>query len=502
MRHSPPGFGEVAARREFLRLSGRMGVGALLVAEASALAACASTSSPSSATSSAAAASDSLPRPPEIAGGTITASIGSQPVWSGTATTVWTLGGQFPGPTIRVVRGATFSARVENRLPEATNVHWHGLAAPPEMDGHPSDLISPGQSREVTFPVADRAGTYWYHPHPDGRTARQVYGGMAGFFIVEDPAEASLGLPSGEYDLPLVLQDRRTSAARSLDYDPGPMDVVSGLLGDAVLVNGRPGAELAAAATLYRLRLLNGSNARVYRLAFTDGRTFQVIGTDAGLIERPVAAASVDLGPGERVELLVDLSRDPVGSVVLLRSLPFGVPGGMGGGMMMGTGGAAQGAALDVLRLRVDRPGPAARIPASLVPLERLDPAEAASRQVFTLAMGMPPVAGAFTINGRSYDARRVDVRARRGILELWEVRNASSEPHPFHVHGTSFQVVARTSGALGPHEQGWKDTVLTWPGETVTLAIRFERHAGLYVLHCHNLEHEDAGMMLNMEVA
>ena len=372
------------------------------------------------------------------------------------------------------------------------------------MDGHPTDLIAPGQARDIAFPVVDRPGTYWYHPHPDGRTARQVYGGMAGFLLVEDGREAVLGLPSGEYDVPLVIQDRRTSADRSLTYAPGPMDLMAGVLGDAVLVNGKPDAVLSVAATLYRLRLLNGSNARVYRLAFADGRPFQAIGTDGGLLDRPVPVTIVDLGPGERVELLVDLGRDPIGTSLLLRSLAFSVPGGMMGGMMpgMGGGGLPQGAALDILRLRVERSGPLARVPEVLVPLERLDPAQAAGTQVFVLAMGMPPVAGAFTINGRSFDARRVDVRARRGRLELWEIRNASSEPHPFHVHGTAFQVVSRTSGPLGAHELGWKDTVLTWPGETVILAIRFEQYAGLYVLHCHNLEHEDAGMMLNLEVS
>jgi FtsP/CotA-like multicopper oxidase with cupredoxin domain len=484
-------------------MTGRLGMGALFAAEAAALAHCGGAAG--SATAPGTSGLDptgTVARPAEIGGGTIVASVGSQAIWPGTSSAVWTLGGSFPGPTIRVANGAAFSARIENRLPEPTNVHWHGLASPPGMDGHPSGVIAPGQSREIAFPIVDRAGTYWYHPHPDGRTARQVYGGMAGFFIVEDPREAALGLPGGEYDVPLVIQDRRTSTDRSLDYNPGPMDLMSGVLGDAVLVNGRPDAVLSAAATLYRLRLLNGSNARVYRLGFADSRSFLVIGSDGGLLERPASVTSVDLGPGERVELLVDMTRDPVGASVLMRSLAFTVPIGMGGGMMMGGSGAAQGTALDVLHLRVEKAGPAARVPDTLLPLERLDPARAGATQVFTLAMGMPPVTGAFTINGRSFDARRVDVRARRGSLELWEVRNASSEPHPFHVHGTSFQVVARTSGPLRAHEQGWKDTVLTWPGEAVTLAIRFEQYAGLYVLHCHNLEHEDAGMMLNLEVS
>ena len=477
------------------------------MAEAAALADCGGTAGPTTAPDVPAPGfASTVTRPTEIGGGPLAAAVGSQTIWPGATTAVWTLGGSFPGPTIRVGRGASFSARIENRLSEPTNVHWHGLGSPPETDGHPSDVIAPGQSRDIAFPIVDRAGTYWYHPHPDGRTARQVYSGMAGFFIVEDGHEAALGLPSGEYDVPLVLQDRRTSTDRSMTYAPGPMDLMAGILGDAVLVNGKPEAVLPVAATLYRLRLLNGSNARVYRLAFADGRSFHVIGTDGGLLERPVPVTGFDLGPGERVEILVDLARDPVGTSTLLKSLAFTVPGGMGVGMMPGMGGGgggvSQGTALDVLRLRVDRSGPSARVPAALVPFERLDPAAAEGTQAFTLSMGMMPVAGAFTINGRSFDPRRIDVRARRGRLELWEIRNASSELHPFHVHATSFQVVSRTSGPLAAQDLGWKDTVLTWPGETVTLAIRFERHAGLYVLHCHNLEHEDAGMMLNLEVS
>ena len=504
-RIRPPSREAHLDRRDFIRAAGGLGLGSLLAAEAATLTGCGGSAGSTTAPDAPAAdLASTVTRPPEMTGATLAASMVSQTIWRGATTTVWTLGDSFPGPTIRVGRGAGFSARIENRLSEPTNVHWHGLASPPEMDGHPSDVIPPGQSRDIAFPIVDRAGTYWYHPHPDGRTARQVYGGMAGFFIVEDGRETTLGLPTGEYDVPLVIQDRRTSPDHSLTYAPGPMDLIAGVLGDTVLVNGRPDAVLPVAATLYRLRLLNGSNARVYRLAFADGRSFHVIGTDGGLLERPVSVARVDLGPGERVELLVDLTSDPVGTSILLKSLAFPVSSGMMGGMMPGMGGAGfpQGAALDVLRLRVERTGPAARMPDTLVPFERLDPARAEGTQVFILSMSMPPVAGAFTINGRSFDARRIDVRARRGRLELWEVRNASSEPHPFHVHGTSFQVVSRTSGPLGPQDLGWKDTVLTWPGEAVTLAIRFEQYAGLYVLHCHNLEHEDAGMMLNLEAS
>jgi FtsP/CotA-like multicopper oxidase with cupredoxin domain len=278
------------------------------------------------------------------------------------------------------------------------------------------------------------------------------------------------------------------------------MDLMTGYLGEVVLVNGTPDAELSVAATLYRLRLLNGSNARILRVAFDDGRAFQVIAGDGGLLERALPATECFLGPGERVELLVDFSRDPLGRSLRLVSLPFASRGGMGSGMGMGSG-SAQGAALSLLRVTVERAGARGATPDRLVPLQRLDPGRAELRRRFVMDMRMPPFAGAFTINGRSFEPSRVDVRAERGAIESWEVVNASTEPHPFHVHATQFQVVRRSSGPLAAHESALKDTVLVWPGETVELALRFERHAGLYVLHCHNLEHEDAGMMLNLEV-
>lgn len=448
-----------------------------------------------------AAAAEPLRLPPDLVG-PLVATPATGTVWPGQSTRLLTLGGTYPSPTLRARRGDVFELLLDNRLAEATNIHWHGLAVPAAADGYPTDLVPPGGARQYRFQVAERAGTYWYHPHPDRRTAEQLYRGMAGFFIVEDPDERSLGLPAGEQDVPLLLQDRRRTADGSFNYAPTPMDLMAGYLGDAALVNGTPEAELSVAATLYRFRLLNGSNARIFRLAFDDGRAFQVIAGDGGLLERPVPATELFLGPGERAEILVDLSLDPIGRSPRLVSLPFASPGGMGPGMGMGTL-AAQGAAFSLLNLRVQRPGPPRPpLPAQLVPSQRLDPGRAEVRRRFVLDMRMPPVAGAFTINGRSFDPRRVDVRVERGAIELWEVVNASSEPHPFHVHATQFSVVSRSSGPLGPHELGLKDTVLVWPGETVRLALRFDRNPGLYVLHCHNLEHEDAGMMLNLEVS
>jgi FtsP/CotA-like multicopper oxidase with cupredoxin domain len=488
------------SRRAFLRLGVRLGLGA---GTASWLG-CGG-SSPTD-PGEPARPGNPLRRPDELSG-----ELGAQPstasVWPGTSTALWTLGGIYPSPTVRLAAGEGVGIQLRNDLPEPTNVHWHGLVVPEAADGHPVDLVAPGTTRDVSFRAPSRAGTFWYHPHPDRRTAPQVYAGMAGFLLVEDDAAAALGLPTGDRDVSVLLQDRRLFDDRSFTYAPFPMDLMNGYLGDVALANGTPDAYLSVSASPWRLRLLNGSNARIFRVGFDDGRTFLVVGSDGGLLERPVNATFLDLGPGERVEIVVDFSSDALGSSVPLVSHTFAVPGGgfgpgMGPGVGM-AGGRPQGSPMTLLRLDVDRAAeaPPFQPPERLVPLERHDPAQVRTRRSFVMQSWGPPVQGAFTINGLSFEPERMDVRVPRGELELWEVVNASRHPHPFHVHAVQFQVASRTSGPIGPHETGWKDTVLVWPGERVELLMRFEGDAGLFILHCHNLEHEDAGMMLNMEI-
>jgi blue copper oxidase len=473
------------ARRRFLSSVSGFGIAAW-IGQTLPMAGCGSSGADAGAGPSPAAPS-TLRFPPSFGGGVLPAAPSVHEVWSGSTTPLWTLGGSYPSPTIRVRSGDFLDVRLQNGLPEATNIHWHGLVVPPEMDGFPTDLVLPGQARTYAFRVLQRAGTYWYHPHTDGRTGAQVYAGMAGLLIVEDDEETALGLPSGPFDVPLMIQDRRLTPDRSFAYRLTPMDRMTGYLGDTVLVNGTPEARLSVARGLYRFRLLNGSNARVYRLGFADGRRFQVIATDGGLLDRAVETGAVDLGPGERLELLVDFSPSAAGSTVVLRSLPLA--------------GAGE---LTVLRLEVSSsPGHSAPAPSSLVRLERLDPSRAVRLRTFDFGMGMGMgMMGGVTINGRSFDPRRIDARVPRGETEIWEIRNVSQEFHPFHVHATQFQVLSRSGGApLGPQDLGWKDTVLTWPGETVRIVLRFEQYPGLFVLHCHNLEHEDAGMMSAFEV-
>jgi FtsP/CotA-like multicopper oxidase with cupredoxin domain len=469
-----------------------------------------------------------------------------------------TIPGSYLGPTIRARRGQKVRVHFENALPGDTRsiVHWHGLSLPSEQDAHPRYAVAPGQTYVYEFIVADRAGTYWYHPHPDMQTGRQVYQGLAGLFIVSDDEEGRAGLPSGEQDVALVIQDRTFDADNQLVYaagDPmeGAMDYLMGFLGERVLVNGRANASIDVATRAYRLRLLNGSNARTYKLAWTDGAPLTVIGTDGGLLERPVERPYVTLSPGERVELWADFGNRPVGDELFLLSLAFEGAEGAGseemGGMSSGghdmdgmsghdMGGAhdmggmastmanapAQGAPLSVLRVRVsERAEVRDALPAvlSAVSRHRLEGAVNRDRpRTFTIAQP----ASRWELNGRVYepDAIAADETVRRGDLEVWELVNARNEGetqhpdgmlHPFHIHGLQFQVVERKvlpellagweSVSEGYVDEGWKDTVLLMPGERVKVLLRFADHTGTFMVHCHILEHEDMGLMRNIEV-
>lgn len=430
--------------------------------------------------------------PPEWSGDLLTVERTRAAVWPGSTTEVQAINGSVPGPTIRVRRGEEFAARIQNQLDQPLVLHWHGLIAPERMDGHPRDQVGAGQTYDVRFRVLQRAATCWYHSHTDRLTAEQAYRGVAGLFLVEDPGESALGLPTGDHDIPLVLSDKRVSAQRQWVYAPSMMDQMSGYIGDVMLVNGTPDAWLSVDRGLYRFRLLNGSNARICKVGFVDGQPFRVLATDGGLLPAAVEVRSVMLAPGQRIEVLVDFSGSSIGTSLLLVSLPFAI----GGGMM---GGSGQGSAMDLIRFHVDSTTTGnAKVPAVLPPIEALSETQATRTRVFTLAMsGM-----VHTINGRLFDLERVEFTVPFGDVEIWEYRNTGTEPHPMHAHGGLGQVLSRSTAAVLPAEdRGWRDTVLVNPRETVRVLMRFDSHPGVFVHHCHNLEHEDSGMMQNFEV-
>lgn len=442
-----------------------------------------------------AAVGNALRFPPLFDGGDLVAERREIGIYDDRPTSLLTFGGSFPGPTIRVRRGQELRARLVNRLDEPTNVHWHGLLAPAMMDGHPMHVVAPGESREYRFTVDQRAGTYWYHPHAHMSTARQAYLGMAGFFIVDDPDEESIGLPSGARDVPIVLQDRRIGVDRSIAYAPSMMDTMSGMLGPTLLVNGTPDAYHEVSRDLYRVRVLNGSNARIYRLGLGDGETFHLIASDAGLLDRPHAVTETFLAPGERVELLVDFTQRDIGTSVMLRSLVYD----------NAASPQFQGWPFDVLRFDVTRPTEAAGVvaPVALATLDRPSISPATRTRTMRLAMVHMHPAMAHTINGRAYDMSRTDERIVAGATEVWElVNDDNDEPHPMHLHAAHFQVLERNGApSVDPKDLGWKDTVLVDPIERVKVAVRFGDETGMFVAHCHNLEHEDSGMMINMAI-
>ena len=416
-------------------------------------------------------------------------------------------------PVIRVRNGQKLRIHFVNELPQESIVHWHGLHIVQAMDGHPMYAIPTGRRFVYEFQVKNRAGTYWFHPHPHERTGFQVYGGLAGLFIVSDDEERAANLPRDEFDLAWVIQDRAFDRANRLVYVQSMMQRMNGFMGDRILVNGQPDFVQHVATAPYRVRILNGSNARIYKLARDDGRPLTVIGNDGGLLERPREMRFVTLAPAERVELWLDFSDRNVGDQLTLRSLAYRAGGGMGMGMM---GGGAASGDFPVLRVRVDRKtSKRSALPARLSTIERYRPEDAANYRaprVFQMQMGM----GRAAINGRSFEMMEATPyeTVRLGELEVWEFANDGGMmmmPHPMHVHNLQFQVLgrhidprlarARDDLVAGSIDQGWKDVVLVMPGERVRVAMRFEDHTGLYPYHCHILEHEDMGMMRNYRV-
>jgi blue copper oxidase len=461
-----------------------------------------------------------LPRIPVVSGGglTLTAGPGTADVGLGVVD-AWTLNATLPSPTIRMRQGETARIDLVNRLPEETILHWHGLAVPYEADGHPRWQIGPGDTYAYDFRIVNRAGTYWYHPHTHMRTAAQTYMGMGGLFIIEDGEEDGYALPHAEREIPLILQDKRLGDSLSLSYSLGMgPDMMMGYLGDTAFGNGVANPTVDVARAPYRLRILNACNARILELGLSSGQAMMLIGGDGGLLGAPTPAERIMLGPAERADVVVDFSGRRPGERIMLRSLPFQIPGmmmgmgmgrggpmgrgmGRGRGMMGGAGGLPQGTHMDFVEFVVQE-GPAEDAPPlptrfSEVPSRGEITADTPRRTFRFNSMMM-----SHTINGLTFDMQRIDARVRRNQTEVWTFANDSELPHPVHVHAGQFRVLSRTGGRsrLMPWETGLKDTVLTLPGEQVEVAVRFF-YPGVFLLHCHNLEHEDMGMMTNYEV-
>lgn len=405
-------------------------------------------------------------------------------------------------PVIKVNNGQTVSINVTNQLEEKTNIHWHGLIIPENMDGHPQYTINQGSSFNYQFTINQKAGTNWFHPHPHLTTGKQVNKGLAGMFIINDTEEAALNLPSSEFELPLIIQDRRIYSDGSINYSPKAEDVMSGYFGQYVCVNGSWSAYHNIKTKIYRLRLLNGSNARVYNLSFSNNLDFNIIGSDGGLLSTTQTTNSLLLSPGERADVLVDFSAVTVGTEIYLQSNSF-------------NGGDSQGSeSFKILKFKVtEQITETFTIPTSLAVFTQIPSSQSTKTRSFDIAnnhsgghggMNMGSSSSIHKIGGKSFDMDRIDETVTAGTTEIWEFDNsAGADLHPMHLHGIHFQVLSRVGGRgiILPHETGWKDTVLCMPNESVKIIMTFPNNLGKFAFHCHNLEHEDSGMMLNYKI-
>ena len=437
------------------------------------------------------AVGNALQIPPLFPGGDFVAGIVETNIWPDRPSSVWTYGGSYPAPTIRIRRGDQFTARLINQLPEPTNIHWHGLLVPADMDGHPMDMVEPGASRSFAFHAEQAGGTFWYHPHVHGSTAKQVFLGMAGLFIIEDEDEEGIGLPSGEFDIPLLLQDKRENPERTITYEPEMQDLMTGMIGGTMLANGTPDAYLDVSRDLYRFRILNASNGRIMKLALDDGSPFHLIANDGGLLDQPYPVDMLWLGPAERVEILIDFSSRTEGSSVTLLTLPFDEA----------PEETWQGWGMDIVRFDITGPPKTtSTIPLAMRPIQLLTESQAIQSRGMQLSMIHAHPDMFHLINGEVYDMNRIDERVEAGSIEMWQFINVSDEPHPMHIHGAQFQILER-GRELDAKDKGWKDTVIVDLFEQMKVMVKFADHPGLFVAHCHNLEHSETGMMINVEI-
>ncbi|MCP8970608.1 multicopper oxidase family protein [Ectobacillus ponti] len=388
--------------------------------------------------------------------------------------------GAFLGPVLRMKKGDEVTVKVNNQLGEATTVHWHGLEVPGSADGGVYGKIADGTSWQAQFKVDQPAATAWFHPHLMHETGKQVYKGLAGLIYIEDDESTKLAIPRtyGEDDFPLVLQDRMLTEDGQMPYKLTDADIMYGKMGGTQLVNGAVAPTLTIPKGLVRLRVLNGANARIYTIKLSNAQFFWQIASDGGFLPKPVQVKELELSPAERAELLVDAGSLHTGDIFFLQN---------GGDKLM---------TFKVGKDAKETYG----VPESLVEPERLKPEKAVKRRQFVFG-GMGKYVN---INGKQMDMNRMDERVGLNTVEIWEISNPSaagmSMSHPFHAHGVQFQLLSRNGGPPPANETGWKDTIHLRPDERVEAIARF-RKPGVFMYHCHILEHEDAGMMGQFEV-
>ncbi|TWH39136.1 multicopper oxidase family protein [Dulcicalothrix desertica] len=412
----------------------------------------------------------------------------------GRKTEIWSYNGMSPGPTIRqrkvwypeTQQFRRSVVRFINSVGVPTTVHLHGMASLPQYDGYAEDMSAPGFYKDYIYPN-NRAATLWYHDHALHNTARNVYMGLAGMYIVEDDEELNLPLPKGQYDVPLMLADKIFARdGRQVFDDQGEKHV----MGDVITINGVPWPRMEVANRKYRFRLLNASISRSYLLKLSTADDFIFIGTDAGLMSQPARVKEFRIGPAERYEFILDFSRYPIGTQVILQNgkLPNNDEFDNTDKVML----------FEVTRSETDNSSIPNVLRNNIPPVS-----EMMSQAVRTRDFRYERSNGLWVINGKTWDKNRVDANPAPGDVEIWRIyNNAGGWHHPIHVHLVDAQIIDRNSQQPFAYERGWKDVFYVGENESVQIVGKFSSTTGgKYMSHCHNTVHEDHDMMNQFEV-
>ncbi|MEI7986577.1 MAG: multicopper oxidase domain-containing protein [Armatimonadota bacterium] len=420
--------------------------------------------------------------------------------WTGATTPTYAYNKEtFWGPTLIFKKGEKVQINVKNELDEPTTVHWHGFHIPAATDGGPHQLIKPGETWSPSFTVENNAATYWYHPHPHETTQNQLTSGAGGLIIIRDSEEAKLNLPRnyGVDDIPLSLTSRRFALDDKFTFN-GDNDKY----GDYELVNGVMDPETKLPSQWVRLRILNAEIERGYILGFSDNRTYYQIATDGGLVDKPIPLKRMKLMVGERVEILVDLSKDKVGNKIDLMSFnsnqPFGFPGGEAGSSPP-NGGYLNNIDFRILRINVGATtaNPVTSIPQVLAKNTFPEPSEISKERSLHITANNP--GEPFAFDQKLYSMNRIDQVVKLGSVEKWTVTNNRIFGHSFHIHDVQFKIVSRSNGPVEEYEKGWKDSVYVPRDESVSFIAQFKDFASetdSFMYHCHMANHEDGGLM------
>lgn len=457
-------------------------------------------------------AQNPLAIPPTLSGTTFNLNIqnGITQFYSGINTPTYGINGALLAPTLIVNKGDWVTMNVTNTLigfGNSTTIHWHGLHLPPTDDGGPHQIIKQGSTWSPRFQILNTAGTFWYHPHGDGKTDLHVSKGIAGMIIVKDSVEESLKLPRtyGIDDFPVVVQSK--------SFDILNQIAISTEFDTAICVNGTMNPYLNAPAQLVRLRLLNGSSMRTYNFGFTANKPFTMIAGDAGLLDKALPLTRIRLSPGERAEILLDLS-GMIGQTIELKSFSSELPNGIYGAktvrsMMGGTIpeynlNPLNGKDFGVLQIKIVAPtiNPITTLPTTLTtnnPWKNYSVSRNIVLQPDTMMSALSQVIGPFNIDGFHFDMDKINITTHLHAVEKWKISNNTGIAHPFHKHDMHFFLLNVNGGVVPEYEKGKKDVVLVMPMQYVEFVTAFEDFANStvpFMYHCHLLHHEDDGMM------